>query len=138
MFAIKTSVPTLFDEFNTLNSLFDSRSQSAGELRPAADVYDAGDAFVVSAELPGVEEKDIDIQFANNVLSIRAERKVGERENRTWHRREISQGTFSRSMKFTIPVDSANISASYKNGVLEITLPKDESLKARKIEVSVA
>ena len=138
MFAVKTTVPTLFDDFNVFNGLFDSRIARSGELRPSADVCETSDNFIVSAELPGVDEKDIDIEFADNVLTIRAERKIQEKEGQTYHRREIAGGTFSRGMKFSTPVDSAKISASYKNGILEITLPKEESLKPRKIDVSVA
>ena len=138
MFAVKTSIPTLFDEFNTLNSLFDSRSTRNGELRPSVDVADSGDRFVITAELPGVEEKDIDIQFADHVLTISAERKLVEKGEHTWYRKEISGGKFSRSMKFSTAINVAGISASYKNGMLEISLPKDEALKPRKIEISAA
>jgi HSP20 family protein len=138
MFALKTNIPTLFDEFNTINSLFDSRSTRNGELRPSVDVTESGDRFVVKAELPGVDEKNISIEFSENVLSVAAERKIIEDQSNTWHRREIAGGKFSRSMKFSTPIDADKISASYKNGMLEISLPKEEALKPRKIELTVA
>jgi HSP20 family protein len=138
MFAVKTNIPTLFNEFNTFNNLFDSGDNHSGELRPSMDVTESGDHFVVTAELPGVDEKDISIEFADNVLSLSAERKIIENQSDTWHRREIAGGKFSRSMKFSTPIEADKISASYKNGMLEISLPKVEALKPRKIKLTVA
>ncbi|MBN2530372.1 MAG: Hsp20/alpha crystallin family protein [Deltaproteobacteria bacterium] len=138
MFAIKTNIPTLFDEFNTLNSLFDSRSTRQGDFRPAIDVYDSGEAYVITAELPGVDEKNIDIEYSDSVLTLKAERKTDNNDKNTYHRKEIMSGTFSRSMRFSTPIDATKIVASCKNGLLEIRLPKEEALKPRKIQVSVA
>lgn len=136
MLALRTNqFPNFFDDFNNLNGFFDTRAAKQGDLRPAVDVYDAGEHFVVTAELPGVEEKEIDIEFAENVLTVKAERKIIEAESKTFHRREIAGGTFSRSLKFSTPVDPSKIEASYKNGLLEVKLPKDEALKPRKIKV---
>ncbi|MBN2339971.1 MAG: Hsp20/alpha crystallin family protein [Deltaproteobacteria bacterium] len=139
MLALRTqSIPTLFDDFNTLNRFFDYRTATQGDLRPKVDVFDKGDVLVVQAELPGVNEKEIDIEFADSVLTIKAERKIIEEEGREYHRREIAGGTYTRAMKFSTPVDASKIEASYQNGVLEVRLPKDEALKPRKIAVAGA
>ena len=106
---------------------------------PVVDIFEKGDDLVICAELPGLEQDDVDISIENNTLVLRGERKrKTEFEEKDAHRLERTFGVFTRS--FTLPktVDSDRISASYKNGVLELTLPKVEQAKLRKIEIKAA
>lgn len=136
MLAFRTNhIPTMLEEFG---NMFDTSAPQGGELRPSVDIFDEGERFIVVAELPGVEEKEIDIEFAQNVLSIKAERKFIKDKEGNYHRREITNGTYSRNMKFSTGVDATRIEASYKNGLLEISLPKEEKLKPRKIKIASA
>lgn len=103
------------------------------------DVFEKGDDLVICAEVPGLELDDVDISIENDTLVLRGERKrKTEFDERDAHRLERTFGVFTRS--FTLPktVDSDRISASYKNGVLELTLPKVEQAKLRKIEIKAA
>ncbi len=106
---------------------------------PAVSVAETADALVISAELPGLTQKDVTIDLENDVLTISGE-KTEERtegdEQRSYHLWERSYGSFRRS--FTLPrtVVGAEAAARFENGVLEIRLPKAPEAKGRKIEIS--
>ena len=126
--------PSLFEEFERTGNLFQTAAQ-----RPPVDVYDDGDKFVVTAELPGIDQKELDIEVADNTLTVKATRsEVKSEEGRRYHLKEIGSGSYSRSIKFGVPVNAAKVKASYHDGVLEITLPKEESIKPKKIKVATA
>jgi HSP20 family protein len=111
---------------------------SMGAWIPPVDIVEEKDRMLLTAELPGFQEKDIQIQMEGGVLTIRGERKTEEeKEGRTFHRVERSYGQFVRS--FTLPnnVDRENIKADFRNGLLEIELPKREEAKPRQIKISV-
>ncbi len=104
---------------------------------PAVDVLEKDGTLVLKAELPGIEEKDIDLKLDGNILTIRGERKLEEKEEKdNYHRIESYYGTFSRS--FTLPdtADRDKIKADYKNGVLTITVPQKPEMKPREIPVN--
>lgn len=106
---------------------------------PPVDIFETQDDLVLRADLPDVEQNDIDILVENQTLTIKGERKF-ERENLKdggYHRIERSYGTFMRS--FTVPptVDTEKVSADYKNGVLTVKLPKKEAAKPRQIKVEL-
>ena len=105
---------------------------------PALDVYDDKDAYQVSVELPGMKKEDIDISMHDGVLTVSGERKH-ERENKEGQtfRSERYFGKFQRSITLPSGVDPSKVSASYKDGVLLIHLPKAEEAKPRQIEVKV-
>lgn len=105
-------------------------------LAPAIDIDETSDAYVVSADLPGIKKDDISIECAGNQLSISAERKYEAQEGRRNERRERYYGSFQRT--FTLPsgADLEKIEADYDGGVLTVRIPKGESAKARRIEVS--
>lgn len=135
------TLPTLQDRINRLfDEVFPATEgrEDTGlfEWRPSVDTYEKDDAVVIKAELPGVKKDDISIDVNNNVLSIRGERKHEEdvREE-NYYRRERFYGKFQRS--FTLPdgVDPDKIEASYKDGVLEVQVPKTEQSKGRRIEI---
>jgi HSP20 family protein len=107
-----------------------------GEWAPSLDVSESKENIVVRAEVPGIDAKDIDISLANDVLTIKGQ-KEQEREEKeeNYHRVERSYGSFSRSVRLPREVSSDKIKASYKNGILKITLPKSEEAREIKIKV---
>ncbi|HXG58929.1 MAG TPA: Hsp20/alpha crystallin family protein, partial [Thermoanaerobaculia bacterium] len=104
---------------------------------PPVDVGESQEKIIVRAELPGMRQEDISIEFENGLLSLRGERKLDKESGLTWHRVERSYGSFSRS--FTLPrtVDPERISASYRDGILEIEIPKKEEAKPKQIRIAV-
>jgi len=123
---------SLFREF-PFGSLAPERENGV----PAVDVFEKDGELVFKAELPGVEEKDIDLKLDGNVLTLRGERKMEKKEDKdNYHRIESFYGSFSRS--FTLPekADREKIKAEYKNGVLTITIPQRPEAKPREIPVS--
>lgn len=104
---------------------------------PQMNVIDHDKEILMRIEVPGVEKKDIDISVTDNTLSIKGstKREVSE-EKGDYFRCEISQGNFSRSMTLPSGVDSSKISASLKDGVLEVTLPKTEDVQRRSVEIT--
>jgi len=110
---------------------------SLGAWIPPVDISEDTERIVLTAELPGFKEDELEIQMEGGVLTLRGERKLEEeKEGRTYHRRERSYGQFVRS--FTLPnnVDRDRIKASFSNGLLEIELPKREEAKPRQIPIS--
>ena len=103
---------------------------------PPVDISEDKDRITLTAELPGFTEDQVEVQMEGGVLTIRGERKFeDEQEGRNFHRLERSYGTFVRS--FTLPnnVDRENIHASFRNGLLEIDLPKREEARPRQIKI---
>ena len=104
---------------------------------PAVDIKETDDAFVVTADLPGLKKKDIDVSIEDNVLTISGERQFDDAaEGATLRRVERAYGTFRRS--FTLPrgVESGKVAATFEDGVLALQIPKSELAKSRKITVS--
>jgi HSP20 family protein len=138
-----------FREFSTLqdrmNRLFreshgDSREESltTSSFAPAVDVYEDEHQVTLKVEVPGVDEKDIDVRIENNVLSVHGERKFEKEEKEENFRRvERQYGSFTRT--FTLPniVDAEKVEAHYEKGVLKITLPKKAEAKPKQIKVNV-
>ncbi len=110
-----------------------------GSWAPAVDIYEHEGTIVLKAELPGVDPKDVDVRVENNLLTLRGERKFDHEVKReSYHRVERSYGAFSRS--FTLPnvVDTQNIKAEYRDGVLRMSLPKREEAKPKQIQINVS
>ena len=105
---------------------------------PAVDVYEDEHKVVLKIEVPGIEEKDIDVRVENNTLTVHGERKIEKEEKEENYRRvERQYGSFTRT--FTLPptVDTENVSANYDKGVLNISLPKKAEAKPKQIKVNV-
>lgn len=103
---------------------------------PAVDIYESENQLVLTAEIPGVAEKDVEIKIEDNTLSIKGERRFEtETKEENYHRLERSYGSFYRT--FTLPnyVDQDKIHAEHENGVLKITMPKRTDLKPRKVKI---
>ena len=108
------------------------------EWTPFLDMSEAKDNFVVKAEVPGMDAKDIAISLTGDVLTIKGEKKQEKEEKEEdCHLVERSYGAFSRSVRLPAEVESSKIKASYKNGILKITLPKSEKVKAKEVKIKV-
>jgi HSP20 family protein len=133
---------SLQSEMNRLfNSFFDTpQSGQAGVRRwlPAMDLVETDDHFVLRADLPGLTEEDVSIEFQDNVLTISGERKSEHEERREgWYRLERATGTFSRSLTLPEGVDADRIEAAFDRGVLEVRVPKPEVRKPRRVSIAV-
>ncbi len=105
---------------------------------PAMDIEEDNDNIMVKAEIPGMKKEDIKVSVRGNVLMVSGERKQEkETKNKTHHRVERYYGKFSRTITLPSDVITDKIKASYKDGVLNITLPKPESKKPKQIEVEI-
>ena len=141
--------PSLQDRFNQLlNQPFGflrgynpmtEKTLTAPNFVPAVNVFEDEHTIKIDAELPGMEEKDIEVSLENNVLTISGERKLeNEEKKENFHRIERSYGRFTRS--FTLPptVETENVNAEFNNGLLKITLNKKEEAKPKQIKIGVS
>ncbi len=135
---------TIQSEMNRLfNTFFEAPTPGNGgsTLRrwiPPMDLVETDADFVLRADLPGLSEKDVNIEVEDNVLTISGERKAEHEERKEgYYRVERASGTFSRSLTLPEPVDPESVSASFDNGVLEIRIPKPEERKPRKVAISI-
>jgi HSP20 family protein len=105
---------------------------------PSLDVYEEKDSVVVKAELPGMKKEDVEVNLAGEILTIKGEKKEDkEVKEDNYYRRERSYGSFLRSVGLPCEVKSDEIKASFKDGVLEIRLPKTEESKKKSISVKI-
>ena len=135
-------VSTLQEQVNRLfeDTFFRGRMDDSNitAWAPAVDIFEDGNQMVIKADLPDVNENDIDIRLENNTLTLRGERKFEKKvAEENYLRIERNFGTFSRSFALPNTVSAEGISAEYLNGVLTITLPKREESKPRQIKVGV-
>ena len=144
----------LWNPFQEFESLLDRYSKSSGNLMrgpsgtdlsfadwaPSVDIDEQDDKYVIKADLPGVEKKDIDVKLENGMLSIRGEKRTESETDKggKHHRRERFYGTFARS--FTLPdsVDADRVDAAYKDGVLTLSIPKTEETKPKSIDIKIS
>jgi HSP20 family protein len=128
-----------FDPFRELDRMASALLQtSQGPRVMPMDLYRDGDHYVLSADLPGIDPGSVDIDVDGQLLTIRAERTLRGREGVKWLAHERQSGSFLRQLSLGQGVDTENISATYENGVLSVTIPVSERAKPRKIEVSAA
>lgn len=118
-----------------LNRLFNGYA-SEEEPFPAVNAWSGNDEVVITADIPGVDPKAVNLTVKDNVVVLEGE-KASERlgENITFHRRERGTGKFMRSMQLPFPVDADKVSAKCKDGVLTITLPRHKASKPKKIQI---
>ena len=134
---------TLQDRMNRLfNASFQEgrdESLTTSSFAPAVDVYEDEHNVTLKIEVPGIEEKDIDVRIENNTLTVHGERKIEKEEKEENYRRiERHYGSFTRT--FTLPntVDNDNVSAHYDKGVLKVRLAKKAEAKPKQIKVNCA
>jgi HSP20 family protein len=129
--SLRTQMDRLFEDFLT-------PVRQDFTLTPPVDVEETADGYVFRADLPGIEAKDVKITVHGDTLTLRGERKREEKKSDgSLHRVERSYGEFERSFQLGMPVRADQVKASYRNGVLEIHVPKAEEAKVREIEVRV-
>jgi len=135
-----------FDELTTLRNRMDrlwshmtaDDETALADWSPTSDVLETKDEIVIKAELPGIDEKNVDVEIESGVLTIKGERTAEkETEEKGYRRVERSYGTFLRSFTLPTNVEADKISASFTNGLLEVHLPKKEDAKPRSIKVEV-
>jgi HSP20 family protein len=147
------TVPTRWDPYRELNTLQDrmnrlfnasfsnegrDESLATSGFAPAVDVYEDEHNITLKIEVPGIDEKDIDVRVENNILTVHGERKIEKEEKEENYRRiERQYGSFTRT--FTLPntVDTESASANYDKGVLKVTLAKKAEAKPKQIKVNV-
>jgi HSP20 family protein len=130
---LKREMDRLFDRF------FESpwaEMPALGDWTPAIDVTEGKDAITVKAEVPGVEPKEIAVSLEGDLLTIKGEKEDRKEEkDERHHRVERSWGAFMRGVRLPAPVDGSKVTATFKNGVVTITLPKTPSAKGTMIPV---
>ena len=125
--------PLVADPFDFLRQeidrLFDVSSSLEG-LRPQFDTKESDNCIEITAELPGIAEEDITLSLSNGILTVSGEKKSEEKkEGETYHITERQYGSFSRSLKLPYESEQDDITASFKDGVLKVTLPKPKEMK---------
>ena len=140
-FIRRTEVPTttrLFEEFFNDFPFFESTLDGHDRWTPSVDIMEKEGNLILRAELPGLNEKEIELKLEGNILTLKGERKMeNEDEKGTYHRIESYYGSFTRSFRLPETLDYEKINAEYKNGVLKVTIPQKPEVKPREIPVSV-
>jgi HSP20 family protein len=131
---------TMQGEMNRLfNSFFDEEGNGRRRWAPAVDLLEREDSLVLKADLPGLTQDDVNIEVRDNVLTISGERRTDiEDKQNGYYRVERAFGGFSRSLTLPEGVDADRIAANFENGVLEVTIPKPEQRKPRRITIGGA
>ncbi len=135
VWGLQSDINRLFDAFMTP---FDG-NESRYSLSPKLDIAELKDKFEIKAELPGIDEKDINLSIEDGVLTISGEKKSeNEEKNKGYYLKECSYGSFSRAVRLPDNIADDKIAAKFNKGVLTIDMPKREPLpnKVRKIEIS--
>ena len=134
----------VFDDMDTMihsffNTDWNFPVRDTRNWSPAVDVKETDNLFVLTADIPGLTKKDIKVNVANGKLSISGERTYEtDQENDNYHYRERRFGTFDRSFKLPDTVDEEKISASFKNGILIVALPKHANILPKEREIKVS
>jgi HSP20 family protein len=129
---------------NRMNSLFRNMNEeddpvAASNFVPAVDIYEDAQKVMLKLEVPGIDQKDLDVRVENHTLTVKGERKFeNEEKEQNFHRIERRYGSFYRA--FTLPntVDTENVAASYNAGVLKLELKKKPEAQPKQIEIKVA
>ncbi len=109
------------------------------DLFPAADLSETKEGYHLRLELPGVDAKDLQVHCEDATLTVRGEKRSDrEEKERTHHRIERSFGSFFRSFDLPGPIEPGKVGATFRNGVLEVDLPKSAAQKSRRVEVKIA
>jgi HSP20 family protein len=139
MASLKQEMDRLFERFGMGRLDWPPRLEeffAGGEWTPSLDVADTKDALVVKAEIPGIDPKEIELSIQEQVLTIKGEKKQEKEEKEAnYYRMERSYGAFARSVRLPAPVDAGKVDATFKNGVLTITLPKSQTAKGTPIPI---
>jgi len=133
----RSEMDQLFDSFFSNRPVY-SNALAGDLISPPVDVEETAEGYVIRADLPGMTEKDVKVSLVGDTLTLRGERKrESETTSGNVHRTERLFGAFERTFTLPAPVRGDKVKASYRNGVLEIQVPKAEEARVREIEVQV-
>ncbi len=133
--SLRESMDKLFEEFFSRRP----RGTAVTAWQPAVEVYETDTEVVVRAELPGVDPKNVDITVTEDTLTIKGEARAEQEEKgRNYYRRELRYGAFLRTLALPEEVQGDKARASYRNGILEVRVPKSERSRPRTVKVEVA
>ena len=122
--------------FDRLAELKGDEFPTLGEWTPSMDIAETKDSVVVKIEVPGMDQKDIEVSLQENRLTVKGEKKQEKEEkDERYHRVERSYGAFTRSVRLPLGVDASKVSAAFKNGLLTVTLPKTPAAKGTTIPI---
>ena len=131
---LKREMERFFDRF--AEPVWDPFETMAGDWAPKLDVSETKDAMVVTADMPGVDPKEIEIGLTGDLLTLKGEKeKRTEEKEERYHRVERTYGAFLRSVRLPMAVDGSNVTATFRNGVLVVTLPKTPASRGTMIPV---
>lgn len=120
-----------------LDDRFDVSGPGASDWAPPVDIYETEAGFQITVELPGIKKEDVVLEVKERVVSIRGERhSEKEASEKNVHRIERKYGSFQRAFKLPTNIDASGVKAVYKDGVLEVTLPKSEDARPRQIDIA--
>jgi HSP20 family protein len=132
--ALQNRVNSLFREMNDEND-----PVAAANFVPAVDIYEDAKKVVLKLEVPGIEEKDLDVRVENHTLTVKGERKFeAEEKEQNFHRIERRYGSFYRAFTLPSTVDTESVAASYNAGVLKLELTKKPEAQPKQIKINVA
>ncbi|MGV3483535.1 MAG: Hsp20/alpha crystallin family protein [Planctomycetaceae bacterium] len=126
-----------------MNQFFGRSSDDAGQgmgvaSYPAINVWEDDENLYAEAELPGCSMEDLEIYVSGNELTIKGQRSAPGHDDGKWHRQERGFGKFNRMIQLPVEVDSERVSAQLRSGILDVTLPKSEAVKPRRIVVKTS
>lgn len=135
--ALQDRINRIFDEsFSRTADLEDDISMSAW--KPSVDIYETDEAIILKAELPGIKKEDVSVEIKDNVLTLKGERiEDKEVKEESYFRKERCFGTFSRAFNLQHRVQPDKIKARFKDGILEVEIPKPEEEKPKQITVNI-
>jgi HSP20 family protein len=132
--ALQNRVNSLFHDFSEGES-----SMTTANFIPAVDIYEDEKKVVLKLEVPGIQEKDLDVSVENNTLTVKGERKFEKEEKEeNFHRIERRYGSFFRAFTLPTTVETENIDAKYENGVLKVELNKKPEAQPKQIKVQIS
>ena len=138
--SLQREIDRVFNDFSRggHHPLTSRDGNGAMRLMPSVDIVETDGTLEVTAELPGVDEADIEVTLSDNVLTIKGEKKAeSEKEDKNYHVVERSYGSFQRSLKVPFDASADEISAKFEKGVLKVTLPKPPEVEAKTRKIPV-
>lgn len=137
MLSLREAMDKLFEE-SFVGPRWASIWPGDGGATLAMDVYETGDALIVSAPVPGLKPEEVEITITGNTLTIKGETKAEQREEQgNYIRQEVHHGAFQRTMELPVEVQADKADAVFENGMLKLTLPKSEQVKPKSIKINV-
>lgn len=133
--ALQERINRLFDE--SFAAAHESESVTVCAWKPVVDIYQCNDEIVIKAELPGVQKADVSVEITDNVVTLKGARRAESEEGITFYRQERCTGSFYRS--FTLPdtINPDKVTARFKDGILTITVPRQEREALKKVAVDI-